>query len=172
MAERAQLGGGGVKLSGREYSAVLSLFAAVSHFQTLYPMLKKRAELVPGTWEKMQETERLVQDILDAILATVPQEKLLHIKADVRNVKLYIRIEPPGCVPSVDMTGFSYVPTKTLNQLLCYVMEHECMMCDQTPVQARKCPVKEIFEKALPHEVSAQDSAHCRYSDMSMGLEV
>ena len=34
-------------LSGREYAAMLSLFAAISHYTELFPLLRKRADLVP-----------------------------------------------------------------------------------------------------------------------------
>ena len=159
------------KLTGREYSAILSLFSAVSHYTELYPMLARRAEMVPGTQEMMDETKRLTSEIIDRLLSTIPPNKLLHMKADIQHVKLYIKVEPPGCVPSVDMTSFSYIPTKVLNELLCYVMEHECMLCDKTPHEARHCTVRVMMDEALVHEVDAKDSAHCKYSDMSIGME-
>ena len=157
-------------LTGKEYAAILSLFAAISHHAELFPLLRKRAELVPGLWEKMQTVEETTNSLLDGLLSTVPANKLRHIRTDIAHVKLYIKVEPPGAVPSVDTRGFSYVPTKTLNQLLCYTMEHECMMCDKTPTEARQCPIRDMFDNALPHEVQARDAAHCRYSDMSIGI--
>lgn len=158
-------------LSGREYAALLSLFAAISHHAELFPVLKKRAQMVPGLWEKMETVETATSELLDGLLSTIPGDKLKHIKTDISHVKLYIKVEPPGCVPSVDMRGMSYVPTKALNELMCYVMEHECMLCDKTPVESRCCPVRSMFDNALPHEVAALDTEHCRYSDMSIGTE-
>lgn len=159
------------RLTGREYSAMLSLFSAISHYIELYPILGKRAEMVPGTAEMMEQTKVLTNEIIDRLLGTIPPEKLLQMKADIQHVKLYVKVEPPGCVPSVDMTSYSYVDTRTLNELLCYVMEHECMLCDKTPTEARHCPFLKIFDKALVHEVNARDTSHCKYSDMSIGME-
>ena len=159
-------------LTGREYSALLSLFAQVSHFTVLLPLLEKRIKMVPGLWEKVTQAQELTDEVLREIPKTIPENKLRHVMADVKSAKIYIRIEPPGCVPSVDMTGMNYVPTKALNELMAYVMEHECLLCDKTPTEARKCPVREMFDGALPHEVVAMDTDHCRYSDMSMGLEL
>lgn len=158
-------------LSGREYAAVLSLFAAISHHAELFPILRQRAEMVPGLWEKMETVQSDTGDILDGLLSTIPESKLRHIRTDVSHVKLYIKVEPPGCAPTVDMRGMSYVPTKSLNELMCYVMEHECLLCDKTPKEARTCPVRAMFDGALPHEVNAKDAEHCKYSDMSIGLE-
>ena len=157
-------------LTGKEYSAILSLFAQVSHFTVLLPLLESRIKLIPGLWEKMTQAMELTEECLHEISHTIPENKLRHVLADVQHAKIYIKIEPPGCVPSVDMTGMSYIPTRSLNDLLSYVMEHECLLCDKSPVEARKCPVRKMFDDSLPHEVTAQDAAHCRYSDMSMGV--
>ena len=156
-------------LSGREYAAVQSLFAAISHTQELLPMLEARAKMVPGLWRDLCMIRKVSGTALDRILLTVPPEKLRHISADVRNTQLYIKVEPPG-LHSMSVEGFSYIPTKTLNQLLCYVCEHECMMCDKTPVEARKCAIRQMIDDSLPHEVNVQDAEHCRYSDMAIGL--
>lgn len=159
-------------LTGREYAALQSLFAAISHHAEIFPVLQKRAQMVPGLWEQMMLVQEKTEGLLDGLLSTIPPDKLRHVNADIRNVRLYIRVEPPGCVPSVDMRGFSYVPTQVLNQILCYVMEHECLMCDKSPVEARKCPVRKWIDDALPHVVKATDKERCKYSDMSLGLEV
>ena len=155
-------------LSGKEYSAVLSLFAAVSHYAELYPWLRKRAEMVPGTVELMDSVQENSQDIIDRILSTIPQEKLYHMKMDLGHVKLYIKVEPPGCVPSKDMTGYSYVPTKALNELLAYLVTHECIFCDKTATEARKCPYRGIIDKVLVHDVDGVDREHCKFSDITL----
>lgn len=157
-------------LTGREYAALESLFAAISHFQTLNPMLEKRSRQVPGLWRDMRMVDTKTRQILDGILSTVPENKLRHVLADCKNARLYIKIEPPGSVNTVTM-GFSYVPTKTLNELLCYVCEHECLMCNKTAVEARKCPVRKMLDNALPHDIQARDGEHCKYSDFTLGLE-
>ena len=158
------------KLSGREYSAILSLFAAISHYEELFPMLSKRAEMVPGTDEMMKECSRMTGEIIDRILGTVPPEKLLQLKEDINHVKLYVRVEPPGCVPSISSKSFSYIQTRTLNELLAHIVEHECMLCDKTAEEAKKCDVRRMIDTALVHEVDAVDTDHCKYSDMGLGI--
>ena len=159
-----------VPLRGTEYAALQALFAAVSHYQELFPVLEKRAKLMPGLWRDMKLVEAKTQHILQGILNTVPENKLRHILADCRNIKLYVKIEPPGAAPTVTV-GYSYTPTRTLNELLCYVCEHECLMCGKTPTEARHCEIRRIIEDALPHEIKAKDGEHCRWSDFTLGLE-
>lgn len=157
-------------LSGREYAALQSLFAAVSHMQALMPTLEKRAKMVPNLWRDMCLVSKLVDRITEQIVTTVPLEKLRHVSADIRNTQLYVKVEPPG-LHSIGVEGFSYTPTKVLNQLLGYVCEHDCILCDRTPVEARKCPVRKMLDGALPHEIRAKDGEHCKYSDMTLGME-
>lgn len=157
-------------LSGKEYAALQSLFAAMSHLQELLPILETRAKMLPNLWRDLKCVSALTSKSLDRILLTVPPEKLRHIMADIRNVQLYIRVEPPG-MHSFSTEGFSYTPTKTLNSLLGYVCDHECMMCDKTPVESRKCEIRQMIDAALPHEVKAKDAEHCKYSDMVLGFD-
>lgn len=157
-------------LSGKEYAALQSLFAAISHLQVLLPTLEKRAKMRPNLWRDIRLVESLVDRITNQIITTVPQDKLKHVSADIRNVRLYIRVEPPG-LHSMGTDGFSYTPTSVINQLLAYVCEHECLMCDKSPRDARKCEYRRLIDAALPHEVDTRDGEHCKYSDMVIGIE-
>jgi hypothetical protein len=132
-------------------------------------VLEQRAKMRPNLWRDLCLINKLIDKSTTAILTTVPAEKLRHISADIRNVRLYVKVEPPG-LRSVDTTGFSYTPTKVLNNLLSHVCEHECFLCDKTPVDARKCEWRQLIDAALPHEVNAKDGEHCKYSDMAIGL--
>jgi hypothetical protein len=157
-------------LSGKEYAALQSFFAAISHMAELIPYLKARAHMVPNLWRDLRMIETRLQTILDQLLLTVPPEKLRHISQDIRNTSLYIKVEAPG-IRTQSTEGFSYTPTKVLNQLLAYMCEHECMMCDKTPTEARRCPYRQILDNALPHEIKARDRENCKYADFVIGIE-
>ncbi len=156
-------------LSGREYSAIQTLFAMVSGFSDeCLDILRKRCEAA-GCWEQMQEVERLANESLHAILRTVPENKLRHIQKDLGNIRLHIRIEPPGLRTKTE--GFNYTPTDTLNELLNHLCQTECSMCDKTAVESRHCPYRKWIEDALPHDVGGEDREHCKFSDLVLGLE-
>ena len=157
-------------LSGREYAALQSLFAAISHFEELTPTLEARNRMVPGLSEDFAEVSGKLDTMLERILGTVPEAKLRHIKADLQNVRLYIKVEPPG-LSSKSTLGFSYTPTKTLNALLGYLVEHECLLCSQSPTEARKCWIRKVIDEALPHEVEAKDGEYCKYANFALGWE-
>ena len=156
-------------LRGNEYAALQTLFAIVSGFTGSVGWLEKRARAA-GCWEDMGTVKQLAESCMQTILNTVPEKKLEHIQKDLQHIKLYIRNECEG-LPSRVGKAYSYTPTETLNDLLNYLCQHECAMCDKTPVEARKCPHRAVIDKALPHEVDGKDREHCKYSDMVLGLE-
>ena len=155
-------------LRGREYAALQTLFAMVSGFTACLDSIRERSERA-GCWEHMEAVGKLASECLDAILQTVPDNKLMHIRADLQNVRLYIKVEPPGLTRPCE--GFSYTPTETLNELLNYLCQHECGLCDKTAGEGRKCQYRKLIESALPHEVDIVEREYCKYSDMTLGLE-
>lgn len=156
-------------LTGREYAALQSFFAAVSNMQVLLPILEKRAKLVPGLWRDLRLIQAKTEAALPEILRTVPANKLRQINAELEHVALYVKVEAPG-IRTRKSEGFSYTPTDTLNDLLNYVCEHECMLCDRTAAESRKCEIRRMIEGALPHEVGHPDGDHCKFSDMVLGI--
>lgn len=154
-------------LRGSEYSALQTLFAMVSGFTAGISFLQKRCEGI-GCWEDLQRVGDLAQEVLDKILLTVPEKKLMMIRTELENIRLHIKIEPEWAISKT--RGFSYIPTDTLNDLLNHLCQTECSMCDMTPVEARKCPHRKTIDDALPHEVDGTDREHCKYSDMVLGL--
>ena len=158
-----------IPLSGREYAALQSLFAAVSNMSVLYPILEKRAKLVPDLWRDMRLVQAKTDTMLERILRTVPLNKLRQINEELAHVQLYVKVEAPG-IRTRKSEGFSYTPTAVLNDLLNYVCEHECLCCDKTAKESRKCEIRRMIEDALPHEVGHPDGEHCKFSDMVLGI--
>lgn len=156
-----------VPLSGREYSALQTLFAIVSGFTAGLDFLQKRSETA-GCWDDLQRVGELSQECLDKILLTVPNQKLDHIRRNLANIRLHIKVEPPGLSTKTD--EYSYVPLTALNDLLNHLCQTECSLCDKTAVEARKCPYRKIIDDAIPHEVEGKDREHCKYSDLVLGL--
>lgn len=156
-------------LRGSEYAALQTLFAMVSGFTAGIGPLEKRSEAA-GCRDELHEVGRLAQECLDKLLLTVQEKKLMQIRTELENIRLHIKIEPNWAVSK--MRGMSYVPTDAFNDLLNYLCQHECCLCDKTPVEARKCPHRKLIDDTLPHEVDGKDREHCKYSDMVLGLEV
>lgn len=159
-------------LSGREYTALQYLFVAASTFIEMIPALMKRAKRVPGLWRDLRLLQVVAEKCLDRLLGTIPVKKLLHVKEDIKHTSIYIRVEAPG-IKSMDDKSFSYVPTAALNSVLDHLCNTECMWCDKGPDEAKTCPYRRMIEDCLPHTVGRdEETEHCKYSSMSLGLEV
>lgn len=153
-------------LSGREYAAVLSYFGAISTVVGCMPILKKRGEIA-GVTEDMQVIQQKLDDVLDGILRSVPQKKLEHIRIELANARMYTKIEAYG----LDSTSeaYSYIPTVAVNGLLAYLVRQECLLCDKTTVESRKCPYRLLIEKSVPHMVAKEQDGKCRFADIALG---
>ena len=154
-------------VSGKQYGAMQALFGVVSTFEVVPETLRDRAEAA-GCWEDIQTIRELSGKVMDKILSTVPENKLRHIKAELCNIRIVYKVLPPGLADGAK--GYSYTPTETLNDLLNYLVQHECCMCDKTAAESKHCPHRKVIEDALPHEVDGDDREHCKFSDMVLGL--
>lgn len=157
-------------LSGREYAALQTLFALRSAMEVTTPILEGRAKRADVT-EELHKLGELSDIVTRQFLRTVPLNKLQQVMKNLSMVKIYIKVEAPG-IPTEDGTHYVYVPATSLDYLLNLVMEMECMMCDKTEIEGRKCPNRKAMEDCLPHAVKvARGSDKCRYADLSIGLD-
>lgn len=160
-----------IKLRGKEYAALQTLFALNSAYQIAAGDLEARAKMTPGTWRDMKLIASKIESVQNAILQTVPAEKLVAIRKELAMVHVYTRIEAPG-IRTIPKERLSVVPTPALNELLNYLVNAECLTCDKSAAESRKCPWRKIVEDALPHEVGGEEGEHCKYSDMVLGLDM
>ena len=157
-------------LSGREYGALQSLFAVVSSWEVALPVLLKRA-VQAGCADEAAQMQTLSGKVLDALLKTVPQRKLAHIREELAHVAVYVKVEAPG-IKTNHAPNYAYLPVETLNELLNHMIREECVLCEADPDTAKKCKYRKLIESALPHSVGTDHGDHCMYSDMIIGLGV
>lgn len=160
-------------LSGKEYACLQTLFATVSTWQEASPIFEKRAkEAGNDLWRDLRLSQSIAERVMQKLLKTVPVEKLRHVQEDIKHTHIYVKVEPPGMSSMPGAKGYSYVPTGALNELLNYLCEHECSMCDKTSTESRKCIWRKTIEESIPHEVGRATSEHCKYSDLVLGLSL
>ena len=159
------------RVSGHEYSALQTWFACMTMVEECGKILGARAKnAAPGTFRDIRMLPGKMQGVMDNLLRTVDEKKLAQIMQDLRHVRMYVRVEAPG-IRTLPDRQFSYLDTRVLNDLLNYLIQSECLTCDKTPAEARKCPHRKLIEDALPHEIDARDTDHCKYSDLVLGIQ-
>lgn len=157
-------------LREREFSALQKLISAVSETVESMPLLEKRARNAEDAWDDLKEMGERAETALTKILLTVPQEKLMHIRKELRNTKIYYIIQPDG-LPVNKREPFCYVPTEALNVLMNTVIDSECLVCYKTDKESRKCPIKKALERVLPWELPGTKTGECKYSGLALGTE-
>ena len=157
-------------LSGREYAALQALFALRSGFETVENTLADRAKQA-GVWDELQQLSAVSKTVMDALLLTVPRNKLQHILINLTNTKVYIKVEAPG-LRSKDGENMMLVPAASLDYVLNAMVDNYCLMCDKTEVEGRKCPHRQAMEGCLPHAINVErGSEKCKFSDLALGFD-
>lgn len=107
----------------------------------------------------------------DEACRTIPTDRLVRIKQDLKHTRIYTKVEAPG-ITTVDTTQYRYVEAWALNRLIARVVDTECLMCDKSAADGKKCPLREVMEAVLPHELeyTAPDGC-CKWSGLALGLE-
>ena len=159
-------------VSGREYAALQSLFAVISTITVSEPILEKRLRrLGGGVWRDFRLLAVKADRVMHALLSTVPVNKLQQIERNFSMTRVYIKTEAPG-IKTVDDTSYVYVPARALDYVLNIMIENNCLLCDKTEIEGRKCEHRRALEECLPHQVRvARGSEKCMYADLSLGLD-
>ena len=159
-------------VSGKEYAAMQSIFAMISTIQVAEPILEKRLRrLGGGVWRDWRMLMVKLDRVMRALLSTVPVNKLQQINRNFGMTRVYIKTEAPG-IKTMDDTSYVYVPARALDYVLNIMIENNCLLCDKSEIEGRKCEHRRALEECLPHQVRvARGSEKCMYADLSLGLD-
>lgn len=164
-----------VGLSGKEFAALQALFATISTYEVIEPVLEKRTRTLaaPGAWRDLRMLRSVSDRVCRRLLDTVPTRKLRQTLMTFDHTRVYVKEEAPG-IATMDPTSWSYVPTGALDDLLNTVLGDHCMFCELTEKEGRKCPYRQSIEACVPHDIRTtrvpRESDRCKYADLSIGL--
>lgn len=158
-------------LTGKEFAALQSLFATVSTYEVVLPMLEERARTMceRGTWRDLRMLRKVSDRVIARLLATVPARKLQQTLMTLDHVRVYVKVEAPG-IRTKDPTSYTYVPTEALDCLMNTILDDHCLLCGKTEKEGRKCPLRQAILDAVPHDVKIdRESDKCMFADLSNG---
>ena len=139
-----------IPLSGKEYYGLRALIGIVSTFETELGFLEKRLRNIKMGWCNARLIAATADRLLDAVLATVPQKKLQQIRQEIGHTRVEINVTP-------DYTGahrqmFTYVPNDALEWLEDQVIDMNCLMCEKTDKESKRCPVRKNIEALYAYD--------------------
>lgn len=158
------------ELTSREYYAIRELFGLVSSFERTKGLLEKRAKKLPGTWRDMNMIVAKGMRVMAALLSTVTIEKLKIISKELDNTVVNVDVVKRG-MPQRKADTFTYVPTEALETLLRGIVQNECVFCEKTKREAKKCIWHNAIEATYPFELPELHKEHCRFSGFTIEHE-
>lgn len=139
-------------LTSREYYVLRELFGLVSAFSTAQDALEKRVRSIPGGWRDMRLIQAVATRLMQNILATVPEEKLMLIRKELAHTKVRVSVERSIGTPDDGTKYFAYVPYNALERIMARVVDDECLCCDKTRDEVLRCQLRKDIEATYPFE--------------------
>ena len=139
-----------IPLGSRESYAIRNFFGFIHGFRSEAPKLKFRLESA-GRWEMTQECLAKSELILKDILPTIPLNKRKLMLKDLDNTTVEIKVVK-------DFTGqkkdeFVYVKAKALDRMVNRVINDNCLFCDKTAKESKKCGIRNDADELFPWEL-------------------
>lgn len=136
-------------LSNKEYYALLRVFGIVNILDVCLPILKKRLELA-GVQLEMELEQAKFEGFMARVLKTVEPKKLIAMRKDLDHIVVECKVAYDYA--KKDDREFTYCPTEAIDRLVERVIMWECLSCDKTAKEAKKCPICKDFAACFPWE--------------------
>lgn len=140
---------GRAKMAGKEYQALLRMFAAKSSLLEIDPVLWDRMGLVKNARRDFRLAIALLEKVSEAILSTIPTNKLLSMRRELGAVRVRIQIGPDAAPQGADQV--IYVREDAFLRLLDQIVGMHCLLCDKTGRDVKRCEWLKVIEDCLPY---------------------
>ena len=141
-------------LSGKEYSALLSLFAVNSTLNDQANVLTERIKTKSGAWRDFRLATVKMQKVLDEIVTTIPVKKLHAIARDLQHARVHVDINTAS---ERRYNGVIYVDESALIALLDYAVSQNCWCCEKKNKDVKHCQILKLITDVMPYD---QDPSH------------
>lgn len=142
-----------IPLGNKEYYALRNFFGFIHGFRAEAAKLNFRLNTI-GRWDMAMEILAKAEMILQDMLPTIPLNKrkmmlkdLEHTTVEVKIVRDFTQQEKPEYV---------YVNAKALDRMVMRVINENCVFCDKTARESKKCPIRMDADEIYPWELRPQ----------------
>ncbi len=140
-----------IPLRNREYYATQHLFGFIHGFRVDAQQLQYRFSVI-NRWEMVQEILAKAEMILHDLLPTIPLNKRKLMLKDLENTRVEIKVVR-------DYTGqekpeYVYVKAKALDRMVNRVINDNCLCCDKTAKESKRCGIRKDADEIYPWELS------------------
>ncbi len=148
-------------LTNREYYCFRNLYGMVNNFNVYTDDLRKRCALIPGGWRDMMLIAKKSEEMMKKMMWTIPSKKLMTMQKDLEHMVCEVRIAYDYA--KRDEREFTYCPTEAIDRLVNRVLAWECLSCDKSAKEAKKCPVYNDINACYPWDI-APNGDYCPWA--------
>lgn len=138
-------------LTNKEYYSFRNLYGMVNNFHEYSGDLRARCALIPGAWRDMMLIAKKSEDLMKKIMFTIPSKKLMTMQKDLSHIVCEVRVAYDYA--KRDEREFTYCPTEAIDRLVNRVINWECLSCDKSAKEAKKCPIFKDIDACYPWEL-------------------
>jgi hypothetical protein len=142
------------------------MFAAVTALDC--EQIHERCDLIPGLWDKIIHAKDEMFEASEELLKTIPARKLLAINHELQYTVCRIEIKPPSKEAGRD---YLYVSRKSFVELLQRAIQLDCLLCDKTVEECKKCKLYKNIDACFPYLLEEPNDKLCPFAGVSK-LEV
>lgn len=150
-------------MTNREYYSFRNLMGMVNNFDAYSSDLRTRCGMIEGGWRDMMLIAKKAELLMQKIMYTIPDKKLISMKKDLKHMVCEVRVAYDYA--KRDDREFTYCPTEAIDRLVSRVLSWECLSCDKNAKEAKKCPVYKDISACYPWEI-AQQGDRCPMAGM------
>ena len=130
------------RLQIEETDSLCGIYAAFSELERAKKTLDKRLSMIPNGKRDLGLARSTILRLMEQILATVPADKLLSLRRNMRQMRYRVYPVPPVSTPE-DETIMSASDLAILTQ---YAHKYACIACDK---DCNQCELGKALDRTL-----------------------
>lgn len=149
-------------LSHAEYQALRAIFGAKNALEQTHHDLERRVRLIPGGWRDFRLVMTLIDKLMAAVLGTIPQKKLLAMRAELSRTICEIKVQGVTGTLSDDKL-LTVVPQGSLEYVITQSMKLDCWCCERCDY--KKCELFKAIQALYHYDFLKTET--CPLADMT-----
>ncbi len=133
-------------MSLREYETMRYLYGVIDALAR-ENFLEERLKLVPGGWRDFKMMQAKAKTLFDRLLTTIPFKKLLSMRAELTHTECHVSLNR-----AAKENGLSLVETEKLWKLVEKCAGMDCVFCEKSAAEGRKCEIFNVCMDCLNYE--------------------
>lgn len=159
-----------VPITQKEYHAILMVMGLLNMMDGNDQTLKNRLRLTGRGYTDWRMITGKLAKVFDKLLKTVPANKLMQMKVELKNVRAVVTTTP-DYTGNNRKVGYFYCPEKAMERMIARIINSECLCCDMSAKQCKRCMIFKDINEIYPWELPPGADGKCPMAGMYINEE-